>query len=260
MQNFGKIKNAFNELLAEDISFSSKENKAVFKSYIKMLKEDEMLKTQFLVISNIENKIETNKEKATQFVKENIELFSSFNKKKLFEANKKLSSFIERVNPKFLNENLSYDKSELHENISKLIFTKRTPNNVDTIVEATSMIVDYILNNKVKIVNEAIELPNSMISTIMVEKYNEKYADLSETERKTINIILESTDEEKAELYNSTIRECIDLINEKLKDSTLETKERLLQVKDKLLNDNKSINEDFVKNMCKLIELRKNLN
>lgn len=259
MQNFGKIKNAFNELLAEDISFSSKENKAIFKSYVNMLKEDEMLKTQFLVISNIENKIESNKEKATQFVKENIELFSSFNKKKLFETNKKLSSFIEKVNPKFLNENVSYDKSELHENIGKLIFTKRTPDNVDTIVEATSMIVDYILNNKVKIVNEAIELPNSMISTIMIEKYNEKYADLSETERKTIKVILESTEKEKEELYSSTIRECIDLINEKLKDSTLETKERLLQVKDKLLNDNKSINEDFIKNMCKLIELRKNL-
>lgn len=260
MQNFGKIKNAFNEILAENISLSTKGNKDIFKSYVKMLKENEMLKTQFLVISNIENKVESDREKATQFVKESIELFSGYDKKKLLESNKQLSSFINNVNPQFLTENVIYTNSDLHENIGKLIFTKRTPNTVDIIVEATASIVDYILNNQPKVVNEAIELPNSMISTIMVEKYNEKYADMTETEKKTVKVILESTDVEKQELYDTTVRECIDLINEKLAEASLETKERLLQVKDKLLNDKKSITEDFIKNISKLIDLKKSLN
>ena len=55
------------------------------------------------------------------------------------------------------------------------------------------------------------------------------------------------------------LRECIDLINEKLKDSSLEAKDKLLSVKDKLLNDKQEINEDFTKNISKLIELRTNL-
>ena len=79
MQNFGKIKNAFNELLAEGLSSKNPESKLLFKKYIKAIKENEILKTQFLVISNIENKVETNREKATEFVKENLALFSKFN-------------------------------------------------------------------------------------------------------------------------------------------------------------------------------------
>src|SRR6478736_1302629 len=150
MQNFGKIKNAFNDILAENISISNNESKDLFKKYLKMLKEDKMLKTQFLVISNIENKVESDREKATQFVKENIELFSSFDKKKLLEANTKL---LKLIKPNF-NDKLDYDKKELHENIGKLIFTKRTPNTIDIIVETTTKIVDFILSNQPKVISE----------------------------------------------------------------------------------------------------------
>ena len=62
--------------------------------------------------------------------------------------------------------------------MTKLIFTKKTPNNINTIVEATAAVVDYIINNKEIVISEAIELPNSMLSTIMVEKYNERYSNL----------------------------------------------------------------------------------
>ena len=256
MQNFGKIKNAFNDILAENISVSNKESKDLFKKYLKMLKEDKMLKTQFLVVSNIENKVESDREKATQFVKENIELFSSFDKNKLLESNKKLFNLL---NSKF-NENLDYNNKDLHENISKLIFTKRTPNNIDVIVEATSSIVDYILSNKIKVINEAIQLPSSMISTIMVEKYNEKYADLTEDEKKVIKVLLNSNDEQKREFYSDTLKECIELVNENLKNCSLETKEKLLIVKEKLLNDKSSVDENFGKNITKLINLKSDLN
>ena len=67
------------------------------------------------------------------------------------------------------------------------------------------------------------------------------------------------TDEEKKELYSLTIRECIDLINEKLSDSDLEVKDKLLRVKDKLLNDKQNVSEDFSKNISKLIELKNTL-
>jgi len=249
MENFGKIKETFNQILAEDIS--NKESKDLFKKYLRLLKEDKMLKTQFLVVSNIENKIESDREKATQFVKENIGLFSSFDKKKLLESNNKLSGLLKNI----LND-IDYTNKELHENISKLIFTKRTPNNIDTIVESTSKIVDYILSNKPKIINEAIELPNSMLSTIMVDKYNEKYGDLTEDEKKVIRVLLESNDEGKKELYSSTLKECIELVNENLKECSLETKEKLLIVKERLLNDKQIIDDTFAKNITKLINLK----
>ena len=54
MQNFGKIKNAFSEILAEGIASNDVAKKKLFKQYVKTLRESDILKTQFLVYENIE--------------------------------------------------------------------------------------------------------------------------------------------------------------------------------------------------------------
>ena len=72
MQNFGVITNAFNGVLAEGLVSKDNNNKQIFKKYIKTIKENEVLKTQFLVYNNIENKIEENEFKANLFLQENI--------------------------------------------------------------------------------------------------------------------------------------------------------------------------------------------
>jgi TRAP-type C4-dicarboxylate transport system substrate-binding protein len=168
------------------------------------------------------------------------------------EANKSLSGFIGLTD-------VDYEHRDLHENISKLIFTNRTPKTVDTIVEATSAVVDYIVNNKVKVITEAIELPNSMLMNILVDKYNERYSTLSESEKEILKSLIDSTEETKKEVYTKTLRECIDLVNESLKNSDSQTKEKLLNVKDRLLNDTSEINEDYFKNISKLVELKSSL-
>ena len=253
MQNFGKITNAFNGVLAEGLVTKDTNNKQMFKKYIKSIKENEALKTQFLVYNNIENKVETNEFKANLFLQENIALLNKFSREELLEANKKLAE------PVLTESETSYPNQKLHEDIATLIFTEKNAKTIDVIVEATANIIDYMKNNTVKEVKEAIELPNSMLSTIMVEKYNEKYANLDESEKEVLKTLIDSDDEKKKEVYSSTIRECIDLIDEKLKESSLEAKDKLLRVKDKLLNDKKEINEDFVKNITKLVELRSSL-
>jgi hypothetical protein len=140
-----------------------------------------------------------------------------------------------------------------------LIFIDKNPNSINDIVETTSKIVKFIVNNKPKVIVETIDLPNSMLSTIMVDKYNEKYASLSETEKKVLKVLIDSDDIKKEEVYTGVVRECIDMINVKLTDSDLETKDRLLRVKDKLLNDKFEINENFNKNISKLLELKNSL-
>ena len=122
-----------------------------------------------------------------------------------------------------------------------------------------SFIIDYIKNNKTKTVNKSFDLPNSMLSKIMVDKYNEKYASLSETEKKILKVLINSEDVKKKEVYSNVIRECLDMINEKLNGSDLDTKDKLLRVKDKLLNDKVEIDEDFSKNISKLLELKNSL-
>jgi hypothetical protein len=254
MKNFGKIKNAFNELLAEGVVSNNNSNKQLFKKYIKTIKENEILKTQFLVYDNIENKIEENEFKANLFLQENIALFNKYTKEEILEANSKLAEPI-------LSEQISvsYENEKLHEDISNLIFLKKEANNIDAIVEATSSVINYMKSNKAKVVTESIDLPNSMLTSIMVEKYNEKYASLDESEKKVLKSLIESDDEKKKEVYSLIIRECIDLIDGKLNESDLDAKDKLLRVKDKLLNNKQEVNEDFNKNISKLVELKKGL-
>jgi len=255
MLNFGKIKDVFNGILVETIIKKDEKNKTLFKKYIKTIKENKILKTQFLVYSNIENKIEPNESKALQFVKENIDLFKSFKVKDIHEANLNLATPV-----LFEQDNdVNYPNKELHENISKLILTTKTPNNIDSILEAQDYVVKYIMNNKTKEITESIDLPPSMVSTMFVDKYNEKYESLDEGDKKILKTIIDSNDEQKQEVYSETLRECIDLVNTKLPSADTDTKDKLLSVKDKLLNDKKDVSEGFISKISKLIELRDSL-
>ena len=254
MQNFGKITNAFNGILADSIVSKDSKSKQLFKKYIKTIKENNILKTQFFVYDNLENKVETDDIKAAQYLQENINLLKAFNKEEIFEANLNLAKPI-----LFEQADGNYSKESLHENIAKLVFMDRTPKNIDSIIEATNNIISYIKEDKTKEITESIDLPMSMISTIMIDKYNERYNELSESDRQILKVLMESTDDEKKEIYTKTIRECIDLINEKLNGSDLDSKDKLLRVKDKLLNDKVDIDENFSINISKLVELKETL-
>jgi hypothetical protein len=93
----------------------------------------------------------------------------------------------------------------------------------------------------------------------MVEKYNERYSTLDENEKEILKVLIESTDDQKQEVYKKTLKECIELINENLKEADLNAKDKLLQVKEKLLNDTIEINENFFKNISKLVDLKTSL-
>lgn len=253
VKNFGKIKNTYNEVLVESVITKNKNKKELFKTYIKTIKENEILKNQFLVYNLIENKVESNEGKAKTFLEECLNLLSKYTTSEIMKANKTLVEGI------IFETDYDYDKKGLHENLSTLICTSKTPKNIDAIVEAKSYVVDYILNNKEKTVGESIDLPNSMLSTIMVEKYNDKYSTLDETEKSVLKALIDSDDNKKKEVYSNVVRECIDLIDAKLKESDLEAKDKLLRVKDKLLSDKQEISEDFNKNISKLVELRNSL-
>ena len=254
MQNFGKIKNTFNNILVESMMTKDADKKALFSKYIKSIKENEVLKTQFLVYNNIETKVEKNELRATEFVKECIALFNDFDKVVIAEANTKLMGLIS--SEKSVEE---YGDSQLHESISKLIFEKKSASNLDSVLEAQSYIVNHIMNNEPKMVSEKIDLPMSMVSSMFVDTYNKKYETLTESDKKVLKVIIDSTDAEKVELYSNIIRECIDLIDAKLVEADLESKDKLLKVKDKLLNDTKEINEDFIGKISKLVDLKSGL-
>ena len=257
-KNFGKINAIYNEVLTEGFITKNQKSIDLFKSYVRSIKENEILKTQFLVFNNIETKIEENEFKIKEFVEANIDLMSKFSKKDILEANTKL---IESV---LFEQELDNPLEKLHEAISTLIFTEKSPSNVDAIVEAKTFVMDYIKNNKPKEVNEAIELPLEILTNVMVDKYNERYSSLDESEKAVLKVLIVSNDEQKKEVYSNILKECLELVNETLTkysgsdldENELKTKDKLLRVKEKLLNDKVEINETFNVEISKLVELR----
>jgi hypothetical protein len=253
VQNFGKLKNAYNNILVESVVTKNSDKKSIFKDYVKTIKENEILKNQFLIYNLIENKIESNEYKAKAFLDECLNVMSKYKNKDIMEANSNLLS-----NILFENDEV-YENKELHENLTTLIFTAKTPKNIDTILEAKEFVINFILNNKKIEIKESINLPNSLLSTIMVDKYNERYSDLDESDKKILKVLIDSTDEQKKEVYLETVRECVDLIDKRLEESDLDTKDKLLKVKDKLLRDKIEINEEYTKKISKLVDLKKSL-
>lgn len=257
MQNFGKIKNVFNNLLIEGVVKKDDVSKKLFKKYVKTIKESEILKTQFLIYSNIENKIDSDSFSANIFISENIKLLEKYTTSEILKENKKLVNLLNE-NTNKLNED--YELSKLHESLSNLIMTKRTPKNIESITEEIKSVTSYIISNKPKEVTENIELPVSILSSIMVEKYNKKYSTLEKEDKEILKVLIDSNVESKKELYSKITNECVELVDSLLKESDTESAEKLKKVKNRLVEDTTEFNEgEFLIKISKLIELKNSL-
>jgi hypothetical protein len=256
MQNFGKIKNTFNNLLVEAIAKKDENAKKLFKKYIKTIKESEILRTQFLIYSNIENKIGDDSLSVFSFVSENLRLLEKYNQKDILKENSKLASMLNDFKH---DVNEKYDLLNLHESITKLTFINKTPQNIEKVMTEVKNITDYILANKPKEVNESFDLPLSMLSKLMVEKYNDKYSSLSEADKEVIKVLINPDVDAKKELYQKEVNECVKIIDKLLSEESGEAKEKLLKVKAKLLEEQEIDSDKFLDKISKLMELKNNL-
>lgn len=257
MQNFGQIKNVFNNLLIEGIIKNDDKIKKLFKKYVKTIKESEILKTQFLIYNNIENKVDNNPLSAFSFVSENFKILEKYNQSDILKENKKLASILSGFEKRFSE---AYNLSNLHESMSKITFTNKTPNNIEVVMEEIKKVSDYIISNKPKEIKESFDLPTSVISKLMVERYNEKYSTLDESDKNVIRVLLDKNVENKKEFYQKEVNECITIIDNLLTVSEGDEKEKLLKVKSKLAENKEEIdNEKFIDKISKLMELKNNL-
>jgi len=94
MENFGTIKDTFNNILAESIIRKNKNGQKLFGSFLKLLKEDKILKTQYYIYKNLQTPKFNNDVDAKFYIKENINLLKELNKEKIVKGNKKLLSLL----------------------------------------------------------------------------------------------------------------------------------------------------------------------
>lgn len=256
MQNFGKIKNAFHEILVESILDKDAEKKKIIKRFIKAISESEVLKSQFLIYNNIETRVDSNPLFANLFVTENIKILNKFKKDEIISENTKLVNMSQMIKSKLDDD---YDNKNLHESISSLIFSESKPETVKEITENRLFIVNYINENvvtdKQPVSNDG--LPTSLIANLAVDKFNEKYANLTEDEHRVLNLVLCDGDEDnRRKVFEDVLNKCISGVNVKLKNG--DNRDKLLDVKEKLLNTNYN-NKTFSEDIVKLLDLKRTI-
>ena len=229
MENFGNIKDTFNNLVIESVITKDKKGKQLFSKYIKLIKEDKNLNDQYFIYKNLQNTKFSDELEAKDFIKENIELLKSIDTK----SNKYLLKLLE-------GKKINQENNELYEHINFLVNTKKSPSNLSKINESINYIKDtmMITEGSEETSNfEMISLPPSVLTHLAKNKLNNRLSELNETEKEIVTTILNGSEENKVELFKKLKRECITIIDNKLSESIeLELKDKLLKVKDKLLN------------------------
>lgn len=254
MQNFGTINETFKNILLESIISNKVNGKKLFNSYVKSLKENNVLNTQYNIYKKLENKSEDD---SNFFVDEHIAVLENIGKDKINLENSKLLKII-KENGYELTDCPKY--GTLHRKINNLLTLPRTSKNLKTIVESKTFLHNY---TKELVVVEGVSedvaiYKNKLIGPLMITKFNEKYKDLDESDKAILKVIIQNDPIKKEELYKSTVVECIDLVNTQLAECTIDEKEMLLQVKDKLLRF-KYTEESFISEISKIITLKNNL-
>ena len=249
MRNFGSIRTLINRGLSDAYLNENTEGKNIFKKYVKLLKEDTNLKNLFFLHKNLEDTTLSTEVAAKEFIKENIEFIKLTDEESLINSISKVGSLVSG----------EVDTNILHNAIHDLVFTERTLEGLPIIYEAMDTLAKHILTEKnrakLNINAEYESVDSNKLIDIAVNKYNRRYADLSETEKNIVRLSLLDSDI-KETAFNDMVSENLSNINDNLieRDET-NVREKLKQTKEKL--SSMSYNEDsFVDDMAKLSTLK----
>lgn len=248
MNNFGNIKDTFNNILSTSIMNKDEEGKKLFSTYVKTLKEEASLKNEYLIYKNLTTKKFDDENEAKYFIKENIKLLKNNDS---VEAIKKLETILG-------DKEIVKENEEIYSHIDVLRNTELTPKTIEKIQESLKYVSTKMLEKVVIEENEfdGVEVPPSVLTKMATNRFNLKYQDISEGEKEIIKTILNGNDEDKKEVYNNLKTECIDIIDKKLNENVdLDIKDKLLKVKDKLLRMTYNPDE-YVKDINNVYELK----
>jgi len=260
--DFGTLKNKFTQILIESHIKGDQKGKKLYKQFLKIIKENETLRSNFIVYKNIENKVSKSEIEANEYLKENLSLLEKYRDvrgkkiKSIFESNNQLLLLLKKHGYK-LNEK----PSELHESLHKLTTSQKDVSNINELHESFEKVKSWLLTPKKTETDVDVKKPvdaNKFLN-IVVEKYNKKYSDLSEQDKKILKVILSENENEKKSLLEELSKDVINIINESLTNYTnLELKVKLLETKD-VIRDMSYNKDTFKENLLKIYELKNNL-
>lgn len=249
--NFGVL----NHIFENELPTLIKTNKKAVRNVIKTIKEDKNLITQFNFYNVIKEQYNSKHaeiitpeialDNIVKIVSEDIDLNT------VKASNKKLRDvmFENGIKPtEFVDE----DSRKLYENGNVILTSKRNTNNMISLVESRDAVCKWMDAHKSDKINEG-KTPDELI-----KEFEDKLKDnLNESE---ISFVQQITDwrspiaeQRKEKLFNKFKNECINKINEMLKEDAENVELKGLSDQINEMNFNK---ETIVKDIAKLLEIR----
>lgn len=213
------------------------ESKSILNEFINIVKNSPILQLEFKVFDNIENKYIDNELSATRYIDNNIKLFEVYTLKEIKSERNKLKRFISEN-----SFNKKSPKVKLYSAINDLICESLSDYNdidVDKIHESFTYVLNHIKQPKLQTELDKSNIINEEVIEIAINKYNEKYANLDESDKILLKNLVKSNDEQKYKLLETYKTEVIELLEN--------------------LNNN-NVQEGITKAITKINEMNYNLN
>tara|TARA_R110000824_G_scaffold265043_3_gene453911 strand:- start:2330 stop:3085 length:756 start_codon:yes stop_codon:yes gene_type:complete len=184
MKNFGDLLDSIYISASREFGRNKKKCSSLIKECVKVIKTDRVLSDQFTVYDNLKNS-QIQEKYLTSYINDNIESLKVYTPHQILSSNSKLEKICEKLGTKMKT-------NELNESISNLYFLMNTTKNINSIHKSKVMIKENLTKNKETEKKEVPSVPIALISKIVSRKYNQKYKDLSESDKKILKLILES--------------------------------------------------------------------
>lgn len=243
MKNFGDLLDSIYKAASKEFGQNKNKCSSLIKECVKVIKTDKVLSDQFTVYDNLKNSYIEEKY-TTNYINENIQSLRAYTPQQIISSNKKLKNICTK-----LGTNIT--SSKINESISNLCFLMNTAKNINSIHNSKVMVKENLINNKEKSKSEVPSVPIALVSKIVSKKYNQKYKDLSEADKKILKVILESKEGEE-KIFEDYKEIAQTLLKKKIvdnDDATLHT--NLKKTYNKVLEMN-FINESSVNDISKL--------
>ena len=249
--NFGVL----NHIFESELPTLIKSNKKAVRNVIKTIKEDKNLRSQFNFYNVIKEQYNENHAKIigsktvladlAKIVCEDIDV------KTVKDSNKKLRNVMVESGIK-PSEFVDEESMKLYENGDVILTTKRTTNNMIPLAESYDAVCKWMDAHKSDKINEG-KTPDELI-----EEFEEKLKNnLNESELSFVQQITDFrtpiAEQRKEKLFNKFKNECIDKINEMLKEDAENVELKGLSDQINEMSFNK---ETIVKDIAKLLEIR----
>lgn len=234
---------------------SLNESKGMASNFIDVVKGSPLLQLEFKVFDLLENKHIPNDESAIRFLNKNIMVFETYTIEELEEENAKVQSFINEN----VDNNLDKKRLELYTAIGGVIEESvKAPEDVDIdlLHESTEFVLNHLKTPKNEIVKvEDKEFITETVVEIAVEKFNEKYSDLNESDKTLLKTLVNADTATKKAMFEEYASGNVELLSGLNEAKYSEKISKTIQKIEEMKFNPETVEEDIID----LYELKKGL-